>query len=82
VTAIQKTLKEVDFENQNKEYILQSLVEIMKLRKIVECYHISFVAVQVKHGGVVVLVVVVMVHTMYHVVQRSFVQTSVEFQMQ
>jgi hypothetical protein len=82
VTAIQKTLKEVDFENQNKEYILQSLVEIMKLRKIVECYHISFVAVQVKHGGVVVLVVVVMVHTMYHVVRRSFVHTSVEFQMQ
>jgi hypothetical protein len=80
MTTIQKTLKEVDFENQNKEYILQSLVEIMKLRKIVACYHISFVAVQLKHNGVVVLVVVVMVHTLYHVVRRSFVQTSVEFQ--
>jgi hypothetical protein len=54
----------------------------MKLRKIVACYHISFIAVQVKHGGVVVLVVVVMVHTLYHVVWRIFVQTIVEFQIQ
>jgi hypothetical protein len=38
--------------------------------------------VQVKHRGVVVLVVVVMVHTLYHVVQRSFVQKNVEFQIQ
>jgi hypothetical protein len=38
--------------------------------------------VQVKHREVVVLVVVVMVHTLYHVVRRSFVQMNVEFQIQ